>query len=319
MREQEIDVTKARYRFDKLDNATDNFFFSRALEALRTKVYEVQYPMLQGRTMVPVSNDVDTGAEEVTVPVFDISGDVEVTSDYSTKGPRADASSREVKYKIRGLKASYGYSLQEARAAALASRLRGAGQDLPAAKAKAARTNIERKLDELIFFGSKIGGFTGLTNNPNVPTLAVAGAWSAATPLALVADLQNIVNAPANNSNSVEAANTLAIADTLYRFLTQKLIPNTSTTVLNWFLASNPNIRVIPSWRLNTSGAAGAPQIIAYDLNSEKLEALIPQEFEQLPPETEGFEFVTQCHARSGGTPIHYPKSMVYATGMGTV
>lgn len=315
----DIDVSKAKYRFDKIDSSTDNFFFSRALESVRTKVYQVQYPTLQGRSFVPVNNDVDTGAEELTVAVYDISGDVEVTSDYSTKGPRADARSREAKYKIRGLKASYGYSLQEARAAVLASKNRGAGQDLPMQKAKAARENIERKLDELIFFGSKIAGFTGLTNNPEVPSVAVAGAWAAATPLALVADLQNILNTPANTTNSVENANTMLIADTLYRFLTQKLIPNTSTTVLNWFLATNPNVRVLPSWRLNTSGPSGAPQIIAYDLNPDKLEALIPQEFEQLAPETEGFEFVTQCHARSGGTPIHYPKSVVYATGMGTV
>ncbi len=308
-----MDPSTIKYKFNM--DATDNYFLSRQLESIRSKLYQVQYPKLQARSLVPPADpEIDTGAEEHVIQIYDETGDVEVTSDYSTKGPRADVNARESRGRIRGLKSSYAYSLQESRAAKLAKR------DLPGAKAKAARNNIERKIDHLLFFGSRIAGFTGLCNAPEVPSFAVAGPWAAATPDELVLDMQNIINEVDSQSNSVEAVSTIAMAQKLWAFLNTRRLPDSNgATVLSWVLANNPGIRIIPAWRLNTSGPSGTPQIVAYDLNPEKLRTIIPQEFEQLPPQQDGFEAVTQCHARCGGVVFDYPKSAVYATGMGTV
>lgn len=302
-----------KYTFPHMD-ATDNFWFSRQLEQIRVKTFEAQYPELIGRTIVPVNNQIDTGAEEYTTQLYDIQGDVEITSDYSKKAPEANVNGRESKAKLRGLLNSYSYSVQESRNARFAKR------DLPAQKAIAARKLIERKIDELIFFGSKIAGFTGFCNNPEVPSLAVAGPWAAATELAMANDLQAQINRVTTQTNGVERANTIVMAQVLHSFLQGKIVPGTfGVSVLDWLSKNNPGLKIIPSWRLDTSGASGTPQIVTYDLNPEKLEALIPQEFEQFPPEMRGLVSTTICHARSGGTHFLFPKSAVYATGMGAV
>ena len=74
-------------------------------------------------------------------------------------------------------------------------------------------------------------------------------------------------------------------------------------TVLDFFLATSPYVKnVDPTYRLdasqsaNWSGSTG--RIIAYEKNPERIAALIPLEFEQLPPQQEHFEIRTLCHAR---------------------
>ena len=43
------------------------------------------------------------------------------------------------------------------------------------------------------------------------------------------------------------------------------------------------------------------------------LEAICPIIFEQLAPQFEGYEVLTNCHARCGGVVLYYPKSVSYA------
>lgn len=292
-------------------DATESALFSRSLEHVRAQALEVNYPELQGRSLVPVDNSINNGAETGLYRVYDKVGTAEITSDYSTRGPRADVTGKEVTYKFRGVKSSYGYSLQEMRASVYA------GAQLPARKANAARYAIEQAIDEQIFVGSVLGGFKGLTNQANTVTETAAGVWSSATSDAILTDMNKAVKKIVVDSNGVEIPDTMLLPLDQYSIIADKArATGTDTSVLKYFLGTNPYIkRVIPVVRLATA-SSGSPMAIIYKLDPNKLQAPIPQEFEQLPPQIDGYETVTQCHARVGGVVLYYPKSMCYLTGL---
>ena len=77
---------------------------------------------------------------------------------------------------------------------------------------------------------------------------------------------------------------------------------------------------MIPTFKLDYanraawSGSSG--RMVALRQDPMKLEAIIPQEFEQLPPQMEDFETKTICHARTGGVVAYYPASISYGDGI---
>jgi hypothetical protein len=92
-------------------------------------------------------------------------------------------------------------------------------------------------------------------------------------------------------------------------------------TCLDFFLKTSPYVKTVePSYRLdqarsgNWSGTTG--RAVAYEKNPERLAALIPLEFEQLPPQQEHFEIRTTCHMRIGGVIAYFPGSISYMDGI---
>jgi hypothetical protein len=70
--------------------------------------------------------------------------------------------------------------------------------------------------------------------------------------------------------------------------------------------------RIEPWYQLDTAGAGSLPRGMVYQNKKTILEAVIPLEFEQMPPETRGFEIVVDCHARSGGVKWYQPVAGKY-------
>lgn len=292
-------------------DATESAFFSRSLEHVRAQAFEVQYPQLIARSLVPVDNTINTGAQTGIWMAYDKVGAAEIAADHATQSPRVDVTGKEYSYKFRSIRASYGYSIQDIRSSRLS------GQDLPGRKANAARFAIEQAIDEQVYVGSVIGGFKGLTNQTGTVTRAAAAAWSGATADQMLGDLNSAVSDIVNGSNGVEMPDTILMPLAHYnRISTLQRAAGTDTTVLKYFLGTSPYIkRIVPVPRLSTAGSGGTNQIVVYSLNPDKLQAPIPQEFEQFAPEVRGTEIITECHARVGGVVLYYPKSVCYITG----
>lgn len=298
------------HKMSHLD-ADQAFFFNRSLEHIRAQAYRTQYPDLLGRVLVPVNNDISNGADVYTARIYDQTGQAAIGSNFSSQSPRADVVSKEAFYPIRSIRGSYAYSIQDVRASILS------GQDLPQERANAARSMIERAIDDMIFFGSKITGVYGLTNNPDTLSVTCGTAWASATVAEIVEDMQEMVDKIGTETKEVEKPDTFAIAPSLYRIVNARIVADTNgKTILEWFKMRNPGITVIVADKLAASNPSSKPQIIVYQRNIDKLEAVIPQEFEQLAPQDRGMESLTECHARCGGTAIKFPKSVLYGTGM---
>jgi hypothetical protein len=84
-------------------------------------------------------------------------------------------------------------------------------------------------------------------------------------------------------------------------------------TVLDMLKKANPGVAFYSSFRLETADVAGTgPRIVAYTADSEKLEGLVPVEFEVLPAVDQGGQFEVKVMGRFGGVAIRYPGSVNY-------
>lgn len=303
----------------------ESAFFARNLETIKAKTYDVQYPALKAMDLIPVSAEAGEGAESITYQQFDMLGVAKLINNFATDLPRSDIKGREFTAPIRSIGASYGYSIQEIRAA------RFQGRNLEQRKANAARHSIEQKLNKIGWGGDSEGGLTGLINNPNVtreasPATGTASAttWASKTAALILSELNTFVNNIFSLTKGVEQPNTLILPLAQYSLIsTLRVDTVTPLTVKEFFLMNTPFIKNI-EWANEMTAAgigvspvgAGADIMIAYDRSPDKLEFQVPVAFEQFAAQEKGLEFEIPCHARVGGVLVYYPLSISIMEGI---
>jgi hypothetical protein len=304
-------------QFARLD-AAENAFFERQLEFVRAKSYDVKYPGFKARELVPVDNSVDPGAETVKYNQYDSRGLAKVISSYADDLPRADVLVKEFRQPIKSLGASYGYNVQEIRAA------RMAGLPLEQRKANAARLAVEQRIEKIAASGdtnNQLNGFLSLSNTLSytIPNGAAASPlWTNKTGLEIVDDMMKAANVIVTTTNGVEIPDTIVVPLAQYGIIaTKPLQSGVQVTVLQYFLANSPYIKSVVGWfRCTGAGSGATDRMVVYRRDPDALQLVIPQEFEQFPPEQDGLEFKVACHARIGGVVAYYPFSILYADGI---
>lgn len=310
-----------KWHFQRMD-ATTNAFFSRQLEHIRPGLFDVLYEELTGLSLVPVNSAVHIGAEEFTYRYYDQVGKAELMASLSRRGPRADIHGHEATSKIRSIAASYGFNIQEGRAAQMAN------LPLDQRKAKAARRAIAEGLDNVVLLGDGTATYYGLygffklsgTHTYVMPD-GDAGTdhFEDKTADECLFALHDMARSQVEDSKRVEKPNTLVLPLTDYGFLTTTRASQLSEmTIMNVFLKNDPYIKTVESHTLlETAGSGSVKRAIMYNKNPDKLEAIVPIEFEQFAPQWDGYEILTDCHSRTGGVVAYYPKSITY-TDYGT-
>ena len=96
-------------------DADETSFFLRELEYVKSKTYDIVFPELKARKVIPVSFEAGPGAESITYRQFDQAGVAKIIANYGADLPRADVLGREFTSKIKSLGASYGWTVQEIR------------------------------------------------------------------------------------------------------------------------------------------------------------------------------------------------------------
>ncbi len=301
-------------RLTNLD-AAESIFFVQQLAQLKQRTYDRLFPELKARMFIPTDEAIASGAESFLWEEFDEVGLAKIIANYADDLPMADISGQQFTGKIRSLGMSYGWSLQDVRAAALA------GKPLSDRKATSARRGIDTLIDTLLAVGDADNDLPGFLNATNVPVLNVANGaggnseWTTKTPAEILIDINLIVSDTVDATNGVEVGPfDLIFPLEQYTILAQtKNSDSSDVTILEFILSSNPFIRSIDNWhRLKEAGGASADRGVLYTRAPEKLEAIIPQEFEQMELETRNLSFQVPTHARCGGTVVHYPLSMRY-------
>lgn len=313
----------ANYRIDAFVqawnmDASESVFFSRQLEQIRAQTYDIKLLELKARGFLPVDNSISPGAEVVTYRQYNSVGVAKILANYGDDLPRADVKGLEFTSKIRGIGASYGFSMQEIRAAQFA------GMPLEQRKANAARRSIEQKIDSLAQVGDSKHGLLGMLNQTNTTAFTVvngaAGTATFATKTAdeVLNDLHGIANGIVASTKGAEVPDTLILPIAQYTAIATRRVSTVSdTTILEFFLQSSPYIKMVDHWHaLAGTGAGGTDRMVCYRKDPDALQLIIPQEFEQMPPQLRGFESVTPCHARCGGVVMYYPLSMSYGDGI---
>ena len=103
----------------RMDEA--GLFLERQLEFIRPQVFEVEYADIKYPTILPVTSEAGPGAQTFTYRIMDATGDFKLISDAADDLPRADVSQTEKSINIRSFGGSFGYTVQELRAAQMAN------------------------------------------------------------------------------------------------------------------------------------------------------------------------------------------------------
>lgn len=306
-------IAEATGLFERED-ANETAIFARQLEYVYTKTYDVKYPEFKARLFIPVDTSVPTGAETYTYRQFDEIGMAKLISNYASDLPNVTLLGKEFTGKCKSLGTSYSYSIQDVRRASMA------GLPLETSLARVARRVTEAKIDNLAAFGDENTGLTGFLNAANVPLISpTTGTWSSATADQIIADLDKLVNSIVIVSNGIHVPDTLLLPITQFLRLNnlQRSVAS-DKTVLQWYLENNPFIKNIDQWYLLdlADDDLNGPRAVCYKRDPEVLGLVIPQEFEQFPPQAENLAFTIPCHARVGGVKVTYPLAMAYMDGI---
>lgn len=311
--------------FDSAEDAS--VFFARELDYVKSQSYDVEYPELTALSLFPMSSEVDPGAETVTYYSYDKVGLAKIISNYATDLPRADVKGKPTTAIIKSLGASYGYSIQEMRASAMA------GKSLDTRKAESARYQIDYLNNKIAWNGDEETGLRGvLSKDTDVPLYILANGakgstkWSEKTEDEILADINGMLKQMARTTKKVEKADTLGLPSEAYLELQGRRIEGTDTTVLSYIQKNLKDIKNIVSCpeldpdSVDTNPYAketdGQGVMLLFKNDARKLTVENPLPFMQYPVQTEGLEMVVPCEARTAGVLIYYPMSLLIGVGV---
>jgi hypothetical protein len=274
-------------------------------------VFEVQYADIKYPTILPVTSEAGPGAQTFTYRIMDATGEFKVIADAADDLPRADISQTEKSINIRSIGGSFGYTVQELRAAQMANIA------LEQRRASAVRRAYEEKVEDIAMFGEASVGLGGFFNNSTVD-LVVADKWftdSGTTAQEMLELLNYGVTAIVNGSKMKEEPDTILMPYEDYnKVSTTRNSDSSDVTVLEYFLRTNPYIRnVEPINQLDADNSVlDKNRMVVYKRDPQKVQLHIPQPLELFPPQQRGLEFIVPAHARVGGVALYYPKSVIY-------
>ena len=291
----------------RMDEA--GLFLERQLEFIRPQVFEVTYADIKYPTLLPVTSEAGPGAQTFTYRIMDSTGEFKLIADAADDLPRADISQIERTINIRSFGGSFGYTVQELRAAQMATIA------LEQRRATAVRRAYEEKVESVAMFGESSVGLVGFFNNPTVDVVAADKWFDTATAAEMLELLNYGVSAIINASKMKEQPDTILLAYEDYnKISTTRNSDSSDVTVLEYFLRTNPYIRnVEPINQLDAGNSVlNTNRMVVYKRAPEKVQLHIPQPLELFPPQQRGLEFIVPAHARVGGVALYYPKSVIY-------
>lgn len=304
-------------------DANETFFFARELEYIKSKSYDIEFPEMKAFKHIPISTEAGEGAQAITYAQFEETGFARVIESYAEDLPRADIRGKEYTTPVKSIGVSYGYSVQEIRAAIYV------GRSLTQRQANAARRANDQKINRLAWFGDDTYRILGLINNTNIPANFVPAdgtggttQWVNKTPDQILRDMNQVTNSIPAITKGVEMPNTLLLPIPQYTLIASTPRSSVSdTTILEYFIQNNPFITTV-DWVPELQGAGPVVDAVAtdifivYDKNPDKLTMEIPMPFTQYPPQERGLEFVVPCESRYGGIIIYYPLSLTIGEGI---
>ncbi len=302
--------------YDNRLDAAENVFINGELETIRSRLYDELLGPTKGRSLVPVSNELDSATETDTYNVMQMYGSAKVGgAGYTTTPPRADVAKRKVSNSIVPVTNAYGFTLNEQRAAAKGL------FPLPMHKGRAAKEVMHRTVDKLLLIGDNLEGIAGLFNLSGALSVTrstgVGGdTWDLKTSDEILVDLFALEHKIISNSLEALIPDTMVLPLTRDQLISSRRMRDGSdVTIKEFFLKVSENIkRIETSSRLETApnGEWTGKRAMCYRNDPMMIEAMIPQEFEQLPPQHVNYETIINCHLRFGGIRTYQPKSVAY-------
>lgn len=304
-------------------DAGEAAYVLKALEYVYAEAANKEYPELLAKELLPVDTRVPSGAESWTYYQWDRIGKAKFITNYATDFPNVAAFLKRFNKPCAGVGVGYQYTIQDLRAAQAVQY--GQGAQLDSIFAETARLAHEIFIDDVAAYGDSARGIDGFVNHSAIPSVAVSaggGAWT--TTLAtvndtnnaiIVADLNKLANAPEQATLGLRKPDTLllplsvkprvAVPSSISQF-------NPGSLIELW-LKQQDTIKNVYFWskldaaQSNGNLTAGVARAMVYKRDPSVVGLVIPQLFEQFPPQPKGMAFKVPCHSRVGGVKLPYP------------
>ncbi len=295
-------------------DAAESAFFDRQLEFIFTQTYDIKFAELKARRFIPTGTSAHPGSTSVTYRQFTEVGRARVGSHKSDKPPRVDVNGLEFSRPVREIEASYGWTFKEIKSAQMAN------NNLNGRRASACRRAIEREMDEIAAIGAPLVGITsGALNEPASTIDPSAGSWTApAAADTIILEVSVMWQGIIDDTLEVETADTLLLPGQEWAHIaTTPRSATSDTTILSFIRNSFPDLTSIDTWhRLSTAGAGSVRRAMLYHRSPDILTNEIPNDFEQLPVQMDGMQFVVNCMASTAGVAVYYPLAVRYLDGI---
>lgn len=306
---------------ERLDVLNATLFFARQLEVIEAKAYEIKLPELKYRSLIPVNNQLNPGADTITYRMYGKVGMVKVIANYADDLPRCDAYAEEFSQVVKTLGAAVGYSTQELRSASFAN------TPLETAKVDSMRRAFRERESNICWNGDTATGIKGLISNPNIPSFGVPTGvggytWALKTADEIIADVTAMISRVRSQSKGIHNANTLVLPLAQYDIISTKpRSTHSDMTVLEYITKPGnkfglTTVEWLP-FELDNAFTGGTEDgAFCYEKDSANLELMIPLEMQMLPVQVKNLEFTIPAESRIGGVVVRYPLAMCFATGI---
>lgn len=299
-------------------DASEAIFFERQVESIKAKTYDVKYPNLKARSLIPVSFEAGPGAESITYYQYDEVGVAKIMNSYANTISRVDIKGKRFNSPVHVIEDGYGYNYWEIQTAAKA------GLALEQRRANAARKAALQLENSIAFNGDSSYGLSGFFSNSNIPSAAAEADGTGATTTfstktadQILRDVGELISDISTVTLGVETANTVLFPTSIYGLLRRTRVGDTTETLLTMLKNNYPEI-TLWDWlnELETAGTGGTKMMVAYNRNPDVLTLEIPADFLQLPVQVKGLEYEIPCTQKIGGTLVYYPLACNFVYGI---
>lgn len=307
-----MDLTN--HKFVALDDA-QSLFFSRQLQMIDARMYETKYPDLEAEMFLPNRIQVPAGMDFYVRRQFDVRGEAVPMAGNEDGAPLINANASESTFKLEKWAGAYGFDIDEI------AKSQETGVDLDGKLADGVRRMLAEKLNKVALLGLTARGIEGLFNVSNALTYSIpadgtgsSALFSAKTVDQVLRDLFGMADYSQNQTIDIESPKVMLLPKSTIRQLSVLRLGSVNdTTVLAFFQAQRPNLKIMGANYLDTAGSGSTKRAVVYD--PSQVEWLVSVPFRSLAPQAEGFREVVNCMAKGGGVVTSYPKSIVYGDG----
>jgi len=280
---------------------------ARELEFTYQRVIEQKYTALKALEMFPVDGSVPAGALTYRITSEDMTGSAKYHRGESYSMPSMSMTRNEEIRPVRHIINGFSLDMFELKASNYA------GTNIRATFERAARRSMMEFVDAKSWTGSVADDVYGVITYPYVSkTASTITIDDSSTPEDILAELVRLAQLQFLNTDEVFSPDTLALPTRQREYIRStylSLASGNQETIEQAFLRLNGHIdQVMSVPHLRGAGEGGTDVLLFFKRNdADAIANVIPEAFQMLPAETQGFQMHVPCYMSHGGIRMWYP------------
>ncbi|EPG8759338.1 major capsid family protein [Raoultella ornithinolytica] len=268
--------------------------FARDLISMSNDVYMEEMPAPVALTMFQQEPGINEGAKWAGYRMYSAQGMAKIMAAFGTDMPMMSAKGREYFALMYDIGLGYGYTYSDVMAAAMS------GTPLDNILALNTREAHERTVSNLLWRGNSEYQIIGFIEHPNIPLVALQGAWATSDGDKICDDCSALIAAV--NTTKIYEVNEFHMPSKAWARIQGLRLSGTLGTVLSFLRSSYPEVTFRKNSDLDDEGIC-----IALANNRRHFAQATPVLFRQLPVQRSGLDLSIPCLSRSAGVIVRAP------------